>query len=167
MTVQRAFSGSPWETKAGYCRALRVGNQIFVSGTAPSDGEGGTFAPHDAYAQTKRCFDIIGQALEELGSGLQDVIRTRLYVTDMDRWEEFANAHQELFGDNPPVNTMVAIPRLINPDMMVEVEVEVLLPEEEPIQRPIVALGRPIQRPVDPAVYPPVIARELDESCFD
>ncbi|PSN18563.1 hypothetical protein C7271_11905, partial [filamentous cyanobacterium CCP5] len=131
MAAQRAFSGTPWEEKAGYCRALRVGNQIFVSGTAPSDGNGGTFAPGDAYAQTQRCFEIIAEALEGLGSGLEDVVRTRLYVTDLSRWEDFARAHLDLFADNPPVNTMLQIPQLIDPDMLVEVEVEVLLPQPE------------------------------------
>ncbi|HEY9762780.1 MAG TPA: RidA family protein [Trichocoleus sp.] len=141
---QRVYSGSPWEEKAGYCRAMRVGNQIFVAGTAPSDGKGGTFAPGDAYAQTRRCFEIIQAALEELGSDLSDVVRTRLYVTDMSRWEEFAQAHQELFGDYPPVNTMVEIPKLINPDMLIEVEVEALVDEPEPIQP--LSLGQPLSR---------------------
>lgn len=141
---QRVYSGSPWEEKAGYCRAMRIGNQIFVAGTAPSDGQGGTFAPGDAYAQTRRCFEIIQAALEELGSDLSDVVRTRLFVTDMSRWEEFAQAHQELFADHPPVNTMVEIPKLINPDMLVEVEVEALVEEPEPMQP--LSLGQAMPR---------------------
>jgi enamine deaminase RidA (YjgF/YER057c/UK114 family) len=172
MVRQRAFSGTPWEERVGYCRALRVGQQIFVSGTAPSDGQGGTFAPGDAYAQTQRCFDIIQEALEELGADLEDVVRTRIYLTDMDRWEEVAQAHQERFADHPPVNTTVGTPSLINPDMLVEIEVEALCDDGAPLpairpQRTI--LGRPIQ----PASYPPMStypttrAQDLDEGCLD
>jgi enamine deaminase RidA (YjgF/YER057c/UK114 family) len=138
---QRVFTGSPWEEKAGYCRAMRIGNQIFVAGTAPSDGEGGTFAPGDAYAQTKRCFEIIQKALQDLGADLPDIVRTRLFVTDMSRWEEFAKAHQELFADFPPVNTMVEIPGLINPDMLVEVEVEALIDDDD-LPEPMPNLAR-------------------------
>lgn len=144
MARQRVFSGSSWEEKAGYCRAMRIGNQIFVAGTAPSDGQGGTFAPGDAYAQTKRCFEIIEEALLDLGADLSDIVRTRLYVTDMGRWEEFAQAHQELFGDHPPVNTMLEIKGLVNPDMLVEVEVEALLDLDiEPQPMPDLALNQP------------------------
>lgn len=172
MSSQRVFSGSPWEDKVGYCRAIRIDSQIFVSGTSPLDEQGKTFAPGDAYAQTRRCFEIIAAALEELDSGLEDVVRTRLYVTDIDLWEDFARAHQELFADNPPVNTMVQIPKLVDPDMLVEVEVEVLLPpleEEPPKSQPLMSFERKrlLNRPVDPATYPPVMPKELDEGCLD
>ncbi|MBD0269705.1 RidA family protein [Pseudanabaena sp. FACHB-2040] len=149
---QRVFTGSPWEEKAGYCRAMRIGNQIFVAGTAPSDGEGGTFAPGDAYAQTKRCFEIIQKALQDLGGDLPDIVRTRLFVTDMSRWEEFAQAHQELFADYPPVNTMVEIPGLVNPDMLVEVEVEALLDDDEP--QPMLNLARRDEAPMQQGISP-------------
>ncbi|MGB3308370.1 MAG: RidA family protein [Nodosilinea sp.] len=172
MARQRAFSGTPWEDKVGYCRAVRVGQQIFVSGTSPSDGEGGTFAPGDAYAQTHRCFEIIQQALEELGANLSDVVRTRMYVTSMNHWSEVARAHHDLFVDHPPVNTTVEIPALMNPDMLVEIEVDALCEETLP-QRPLAVrpqsraqnmiLGRPIQS----ATLPPVTASDLDESCLD
>lgn len=147
MVRQRVFTGSPWEEKAGYCRAMRIGNQIFVAGTAPADGEGGTFAPGDAYAQTKRCFEIIEKALQAVGGELSDIVRTRLYVTDMGRWEEFAQAHRELFADFPPVNTMIEIPGLINPDMLIEVEVEALL-EDPPENPPILSLSPQQPHPV-------------------
>jgi enamine deaminase RidA (YjgF/YER057c/UK114 family) len=174
MARQRTFSGTPWEAKAGYCRAMRIGNQIFVAGTAPVDDEGDTFAPGDAYAQTMRCFAIIQTALQDLGADLEDIVRTRLYITDMGQWEEIAQAHNELFADYPPVSTMVEIPGLINPDMLVEVEVEALCEDEPlPAARPLsqrTILGRPIQ----PADYPPIGAyppvpssRELDEGCLD
>ena len=168
MARQRAFSGTPWEEQVGYCRALRVGQQIFVSGTAPSDGQGGTFAPGDAYAQTKRCFEIIQQALAELDADLSDVVRTRIYITDMGRWEEVAQAHHELFADHPPVNTTVEIPALMHPDMLVEIEVEALC-EAAPPQPPLVnrpqsmILGRPIQR----SGLPPTTGSDLDEGCLD
>ncbi|PPS45915.1 RidA family protein [Chroococcidiopsis sp. TS-821] len=124
MQRQRTSSGTTWETKAGYCRAIRVGNQIYVSGTAPVDEQGGVFAPNDAYAQTKRCLEIIQKALQNLGADLHDVVRTRVYVTDIKRWAEFAQAHQEYFGEHPPANTMVEIQALVDPAMLVEVEVE-------------------------------------------
>lgn len=168
MARQRAFSGTPWEAQVGYCRALRVGQQIFVSGTAPSDGQGGTFAPGDAYAQTKRCFEIIQQALVELDAELSDVVRTRIYLTDMSRWEEVAQAHYELFADHPPVNTTVGIPALMNPDMLVEIEVEALCeaapPQPLPSRQPqSMILGRPIQ----PSGLPPTTGSDLDEGCLD
>lgn len=124
----RVSSGSHWEATVGYCRALQVGNQIFVSGTAPSDGQGGTYAPGDAYAQTKRCFEIIQGALQELGADLEDIVRTRLYVTDFAYWEDYARAHQELFGAHPPASAMIGIAGLVNPDMLIEVEAEAIAP---------------------------------------
>ncbi|MGF1457668.1 MAG: RidA family protein [Leptolyngbyaceae cyanobacterium] len=128
MDIQRISSGSPWEAKVGYCRALKVGSQILISGTAPSDGQGGTFAPGDPYAQTMRCFEIMRSALQELGADLSHIVRTRLYVTDFAHWESYARAHQELFGEHPPVSCMVEIKGLINPDMLIEVEAEAIAP---------------------------------------
>ena len=171
MTRQRAFSGTLWEDRAGYCRAMRIGNQILVSGTSPSDGQGGTYAPGNAYAQTKRCFEIIESALQALGGELSDVVRTRLYVTDMARWEEFAQAHQELFGDYPPVNTMVEVAGLINPDMLVEVEAEALCEASPPSSGTTLSRRGVYQRPLatyqTPSTYPPTGAGELDEGCLD
>jgi len=126
---QRISSGSHWEAKVGYCRAVKVGNWILVSGTAPSDGQGGTYAPGDAYAQTKRCFEIIQSALRELGADLSDIVRTRLYITDFAYWEDYARAHQELFGEYPPASCMVAIKGLVNPDMLIEVEADAVVSE--------------------------------------
>ena len=131
MQWQRVSSGSAWEAKVGYCRAVKVGSQIFVSGTAPSDGQGGTYAPGDAYAQTKRCFEIIQAALQELGADLSDIVRTRLYITDFGCWEDYARAHQELFGAHPPASAMVEIKGLINPDMLIEVEADAIAPEAQ------------------------------------
>jgi isochorismate pyruvate lyase len=120
----RTFSAATWESKAGFCRAIRAGNHIYVSGTAPVDERGGVFAPNDAYAQTRHCLEIIQKALQELGADFQDVVRTRFFVTDMKRWADFAQAHQECFGEYLPANTMVEIQALIDPAMLVEVEVD-------------------------------------------
>jgi enamine deaminase RidA (YjgF/YER057c/UK114 family) len=176
MAPQRTFSGTPWEATVGYCRALRVGPQVFVSGTAPSDGQGGTFAPGDAYAQTQRCFDLIEPALAELGAKLSDIVRTRIYVTDMGQWEAIAKAHHERFADHPPVSTMVEIAGLIHPDMVVEIEVDAYCESTPPPPDPTpVALARRtiLGRPIQPAdypsasTYPPTTAQDLDEGCLD
>ena len=124
MEFQRVYSGAPWEEKVGYCRALRVGDAVFVTGTAAVAEGGGVHAPGDAYAQTRRCLEIIRTALEKLGVGMERVVRTRLFVTDIARWEEYGRAHREAFPDCPPTTTMVEVRRLIHPDMLVEVEVD-------------------------------------------
>jgi len=124
MDFQRTFSGAPWESKVGYCRALRAGDRIFVTGTAPVAAAGGVFAPGDAYAQARRCFEIIAQALEALDADPSCIVRTRMFVTDIDRWEEYGRAHQEFFGTHPPTTTMVEVSRLIDPDMLIEVEAD-------------------------------------------
>jgi enamine deaminase RidA (YjgF/YER057c/UK114 family) len=126
MPFQRAFSGAPWEPKIGYCRAVRAGNHIFVSGTAPVDDRGATFAPGDAYAQTKRCFEIIEKALKSFGADLSCVVRTHLFVTDITRWEEYGRAHGDIFRAHPPASLMVEIKSLIDPAMLVEVEVDAI-----------------------------------------
>ncbi|NJL48926.1 MAG: RidA family protein [Leptolyngbyaceae cyanobacterium SM2_5_2] len=169
MATQRFFSGTPWEATVGYCRALRVGPQIFVSGTAPSDGQGGTHAPGDAYAQTKRCFEIIETALVELGASLRDVVRTRMYVTDMGQWEEIAKAHHELFAGHPPASTMVEIAGLINPDMVIEIEVEAYCESAPPSTPAPIAHRTILGRPIDPLPNPYSASRppELDEGCLD
>jgi isochorismate pyruvate lyase len=126
MEFQRTFSGTTWEAQVGYCRALRVGNQIYISGTAPVGDRGQVYAPGDAYAQAKRCFEIIQQALQALGADCHCVVRTRMFVTDITRWAEFGRAHQEFFGKHPPVTTMVEVKALIDPAMLIEVEVEAI-----------------------------------------
>lgn len=122
--VQRVFSGAPWEESVGYCRALRTGDMVFVTGTAPIADDGSVFAPGDAGAQARRCFEIITRALEKLGASVRDVVRTRLYVTDISRWEEFGRAHREWVGDHRPCTTMVEVKGLIDPQMLVEIEVD-------------------------------------------
>ena len=127
--VERVYSGAPWEREVGYCRALRAGDLVVVTGTAPVSDEGTTFAPGDAYAQAARCFEIIAQALAELGAGLDDVIRTRMYVTDITRWAEYGRAHREAVGANPPATTLVEVRSLIDPEMLIEIEAEALHPD--------------------------------------
>lgn len=128
MQFQRAFSGAPWESKIGYCRAIRAGDHIYVTGTAAVDDKGGAFAPGDAYAQAKRCFEIIERALRELGADRASVVRTRMFVTDISRWQEYGRAHQEFFGAHPPATTMVEVKSLIDPAMLIEVEADAVCP---------------------------------------
>src|SRR5437868_14034094 len=97
----RVFSGAPWESRVGYCRAVRTGGFIAVSGTAPVLSSGGIASPGDAYAQAKLCFEIIVRALRELGGSPSDVARTRMYTTDISRWAEIGRAHREIFGEDP------------------------------------------------------------------
>jgi len=124
MEFQRTFSGAPWESKLGYCRGVRAGNLIFITGTAPVADDGSTFAPGNAYAQTKRCFKIIEKALNDLGAGLPDVVRTRMYITDFECFDQIAKAHSELFSEHPPGATMVEVAALVHSDMLIEIEVE-------------------------------------------
>jgi isochorismate pyruvate lyase len=112
MKVERTFTGSPWEPKIGYCRAIKAGNQIFVTGTAPVGDNGEVVAPGDAYAQTKRCFEIIQKALKNLNADLKDVVRTRMYVSDISKWQDYGRAHGELFAAHPPATTMVEVKSL-------------------------------------------------------
>jgi enamine deaminase RidA (YjgF/YER057c/UK114 family) len=125
--MQRHFTHTAWEPKVGYCRALRAGQMIYLSGTAPVGDDGGTFAPGDAYAQASRCFEIIQRSLQAMNSGLHQVVRTRMYVTDISHWEAFGKAHQEFFGEYPPVTTMVEVKGLISADMLIEVEAEAFI----------------------------------------
>jgi len=131
MQFQRTFSGAPWESKVGYCRALRAGDHIYVTGTAPIDEEGRVFSPGDPYRQTQRCFEIIQKALRALGADVTCVVRTRMFVTDIRRWAEFGRAHQEVFGKNPPATTMVEVRSLVDPAMLIEVEADAVCPSRE------------------------------------
>jgi isochorismate pyruvate lyase len=124
MSFERTFSGAPWEAKVGYCRALRAGNMIYVTGTAAVDENGRCYAPGDAYAQTMRCFEIIQRALQALGADLGDVVRTRMFVTDISRWQEYGRAHGELFAIHPPATSMVEVRSLIDPEMLIEIEAD-------------------------------------------
>ncbi len=119
---RRVFSGSPFEATVGYCRAVAVDDRIFVAGTAPIWPDG-TVDP-DPGAQARRCFEIIGAALAELDSGLHDIVRTRVYVTDPADFAAIGPVHGELLGDVRPVNTTIVAAALLDPRWKVEIEVE-------------------------------------------
>ena len=121
---RRGFTDVIWEREVGYCRVLRAGDRVFVTGTAPVDGAGEVIAPGRAYEQAKACFEAIARALAQVEVGLDRVTRTRMFVTDIDRWAEFGKAHREAFGAHPPTTTMVEVRRLIHPDMLIEVEAD-------------------------------------------
>ena len=124
---QNISGSSPWEATVGYSRAVRLGNVVQVAGTtATLDGR--VVGVGDAYLQTKVVLDIIRGALEEAGARLEDVARTRMFVTDISRWEEIGRAHGEVFGDIRPAATMVQVAALIDPDHLVEIEVEAIIP---------------------------------------
>lgn len=127
MKRHRIFSGAPWEESVGYCRALRVGDLVFVTGTAPVADGGGVHAAGDAYQQARRCFEIIEKAIEQLGATPGDIVRTRMFVTDIRRWQDFARAHREFVGDNRPCTTMVEVSALIDPEMLIEVEADAVI----------------------------------------
>jgi len=129
MSFERVFSGAKWEEHVGYCRALRAGERIFVTGTAAVNPDGSVPAPHDGYQQARRCFEIMREALQGVGADFEHVTRTRMFVTDIDRWEEYGRAHREVFGEHPPTTTMVEVRRLIHPDMLIEIEADAVAPE--------------------------------------
>jgi len=127
MMIHRTHSGAPWEQKVGYCRAVRAGNQVMVSGTAPVGDDGEVVAPGDGYLQARRCIEIIEKALRTHGADLSHVVRTRMYVTDISRWEEYGRAHAEAFGTHPPVTAMVEVKSLIDPAMLIEIEADAIV----------------------------------------
>jgi len=117
-------SGSPFEPKIGFSRAVRIGPILAVSGTAPIAADGGVAAPGDLHGQTKRCLEIIAQAIGSAGLSLQNVIRTRVMLTDISRWEEAARAHGEMFSGIRPASTFVEVKGLINREWLVEIEAD-------------------------------------------
>ena len=124
-------SGAPWESVVGYCRAVRVGPHVAVTGTAAIGEDGEVFAVGDAYGQARRCMEIIEKALIEADAGLRDVVRTRIFVTDITQWEAVGRAHAEAFGDIQPATTMVQVSALIDPDRLVEIEADAIVTDQE------------------------------------
>ena len=127
--VRRHVSaGRPWERIVGYSRAVRVGETIEVSGTAPAAADGTILAPGDLYGQTRESLRIIGEALRDAGADFEDVVRTRIFVTDIARWEEAGRAHGEVFSEIRPANTILGVSGFVDPAILVEIEVTAVAP---------------------------------------
>ena len=121
---QNISSGAKWEDILGYSRAVRVGNRIYLTGTTATDEHGNIVGVDDAYAQTVQIIHNLERALKQAGATLANVVRTRMFVTDISRWQEYGRAHREFFGEIRPCATMVEVRALIDPKMLIEIEVE-------------------------------------------
>ncbi|MBK9155680.1 MAG: RidA family protein [Chloracidobacterium sp.] len=123
-TRTRYSSGAKWESIVGYSRAVRVGDRIYVTGTTATDENSNVVGEGDAYRQTVQCILNIERALKNFDAGLENIVRTRMFVTDISRWEEFGRAHGEYFHEIMPATTMVEVSGLIDPDMLIEIEAD-------------------------------------------
>jgi enamine deaminase RidA (YjgF/YER057c/UK114 family) len=128
MTRQLISTGTPWEPIVGYSRAVRVDRHVHVAGTTAVGADGRVVGPGDPRAQTLHILQVVRQALEAAGARLEHVVRTRIYVTDIRQWESIGRAHGEVFRDIRPAATMVEVRRLIDPEMLVEIEADAIIP---------------------------------------
>jgi len=126
MDRMKVATGTEWEPIVGYSRAIRVGPHVYVSGTTAT-GPGSRLVGSNAYDQTRQCLTNIVTALERAGARIEDVVRTRIYVVDIEEWREVGRAHGEVFGDIRPASSMVEVSRLVTPDMLVEIEAEAIV----------------------------------------
>ena len=127
---QHISSGAKWEATVGYSRAVKVGPFIFVSGTTAVGDDGEIVGEGDVYAQTKRIFEIIARALNEAGASLEHVVRTRMFITDISQWEQAGKAHGEIFGSIRPASTLVEVQALVDPRLLIEIEVDAVLTDD-------------------------------------
>lgn len=127
MGRETVSANRPWERIVGYSRAVRVGNTVEVSGTAAAGPDGAILAPGDVYGQAREALRIIGEALTELGAHFEDVVRTRVFLTDMSRWEEAGRAHGEVFSEIRPANIFAGVTGFVDPDILVEVEASAVM----------------------------------------
>jgi enamine deaminase RidA (YjgF/YER057c/UK114 family) len=123
-------SGAPWESVAGYSRAVRVNSLVVVSGTAAVDDKGDVVGIDDPYRQTQRCLEIIEAALQQAGARLEHVVRTRMFVTDISLWQDFARAHRETFKGIEPATSLVQVAKLIDPRMLIEIEADAVIDDD-------------------------------------
>ena len=123
----KVSSGAKWEDIVGYSRAVKVNNQVFVTGTVAVDADNNLVGGDSAYLQTQFILQKIEQVLQQCGASLNDVVRTRLFVTDISRWEEYGKAHGEVFGTIRPCTTMVEVSKLIAPEYLIEIEVDAVM----------------------------------------
>ena len=129
MTRRNIASSSPWEATVGYSRAVRIGNLVEVAGTTAVDAHGTVVGANDPYRQAQFALERIGRALASAGARFEDVVRTRMCVTDIARWEDVGRAHGEVFRDIRPASTLVQVQALVRPDLLVEIEATALIPE--------------------------------------
>ena len=129
MTRKNITYNQPLEKQIGFSRAVRIGNIVAVTGTAPIAKDGSVYAPGNVYEQAKHCLSIIKNVIENAGGSLEDVIRTRIFLTDMETWKDAARAHGEFFSEIQPACTFVEVSRFINPEWLIEIEADAVLEE--------------------------------------